>query len=116
MEENPNDDGDEDDAVQIQITGDNSGQPRADSQLRHSQNAPNGMEGFEGIVGISAAQGGAGKRQFVAPKENPKSAAVNKKDLSKPKKPGDGQTGNQEKKEQAPPLSLGVFGSGMQKK
>lgn len=44
---------------------------------------------------------------------NPKSAAVGpnnaKKDFSKPKKP----EGAGEKKEAGPPLSLGVFGSGM---
>jgi len=61
------------------------------------------MEGFEGIVGIGAG----GKKAYA---QNPKSAIFGKKDLTKPKKP------EGEKKVEGPPLSLGVFGSGMQKK
>lgn len=64
------------------------------------------MEGFEGIVGVGAG----GKKQGYA-NQNPKSAIFGKKDYSKPKKPE-----IQEKKDGGPPLSLGVFGSGMQKK
>ena len=96
---------------------------RGDNQLRYSLNEnpvekspKNGLEGFEGIVGVGAG----GKKAFF----NPKSAAptggnIVKKGLMKPKK---GEKGSEQpttagdKKESGPPLSLGVFGSGMQKK
>jgi hypothetical protein len=84
----------------------------ADSQLRYSQNPAekgngNGMEGFEGIVGVGAG----GKNKAYA--QNPKSAIFGKKEFTKPKKP---TVNEAEKKDTGPPLSLGVFGSGMQKK
>ena len=55
--------------------------------MRYSQNPNdrgngNGMEGFEGIVGVGAG----GKKQGYA-NQNPKSAIFGKKDYSKPKKP-----------------------------
>lgn len=72
------------------------------------------MEGFEGIVGVGAGA----KKGYV---QNPKSAIFGKKDYTKGKKPTNttaDPVGQQpgEKKEAGPPLSLGVFGSGMQKK
>jgi hypothetical protein len=77
------------------------------------------MDGFEGIIGVG--QGGK-KGNFL---QNPKSAIFGKKDPSKVKKLGgvdpQAQASSQqqnpqaEKKESGPPLSLGIFGSGIQK-
>ena len=71
------------------------------SQLRNSNNG--GMEGFEGIVGIGAGGKKASQKTGAA---GPGGAL---------KKPGD-QTKKIPVKENGPPLSLGIFGSGMQKK
>jgi len=74
--------------------------------LRQSHNAENkGMEGFEGIIGIGA--GGKKGQQVV---QHPKTAGINKikPEINKPKKEKD--------QAQAAPISLGIFGSGMQKK
>ena len=61
------------------------------------------MEGFEGIVGI-----GAGGKKVSGVVQHPKTAGLNKvkPDTNKPKK----------EQAQVAPISLGIFGSGMQKK
>lgn len=86
---------------------------RAPSQLRQSgiAGAGGGMEGFEGIVGIGAAGGlGAGKKGSLLVSKTGAGAGGLKKPIVEAVKKKEAN------KETGPPLSLGIFGSGMQKK
>lgn len=103
LEEDEEDDGVVEEEIDEILATEENKDDRVTSQLRQSHNADRGMEGFEGIVGIGA--GGKKGQQVV---QHPKTAGLNKvkPDTNKPKK----------EQAQVAPISLGIFGSGMQKK